>query len=271
MNIQRFVAILAILIAVLLALWVVTNLEDETSLGSPRTKDKALPAYVATIPRIGDFKSEFNINEVNPFVPFDVSQRAEAEIKGTPRIRPPVTRPVIPPPPQNPVVVDQPAKPRYPALKPKDIGAPECLGVVRKGDTAVLVARRPGEEKVNLEVGGVINGWTLREIAVGVARFSDPAGELHELPIGTADATAAPDRAEVAPMPAPRPVAPPPSAPPSSAPPSSAPLRPGQPTTAQPQANQPQANPENRPSLNGGAMQQPSPAPEMVPLRPRPK
>lgn len=263
MNLPRLIATVAILGMLVLVIWVIMNLADETSLGPPRTKDTSLPAFVATIPRIGDFKSEFNINEVNPFVPFEVSQRASIEINGT---RPPPKN--NPPGPQPPVVIAPPAKPQYTVFKPKDIGAPECLGVVRKGDTAVLVAQRPGEAKSNLHVGDSLNGWTLREIGLGVAVFNDPAGEAHELPIGMADSTASPDQAPdpVAPKPPPAlPSAPVPGATPFSA----MPLRPGQPNPG-PERRQTSAT-SGVPANGLAPGTQPTPAPDMVPMRPRPK
>jgi len=254
MNLPRLIAAVAILGMIVLIVWVIMHLADETSLGSPRTKDTSLPAFVAAIPRIGDFKSEFNINEVNPFVPFEVSQRAAVEITGTPR------PPKITPQPQPPVIVEAPPKPKYTTLTPKDIGAPECLGVIRKGGTAVLVARRPGMEKTNLEVGEAINGWTLREIGIGVAIFADPTGEAHELPIGTADGTVNPDQAQ-APTPAT------PTVPPAPVPVSKTPLRPGQPSPSPAQQAPPMGGlTTGAPSPN----MRPTPAPDMVP-RPRPK
>lgn len=235
MNLPRLVAFLSIIAALLTIAWVLTHLEDESGFGPPRTKDTALPAYAAAIPRIGDFKKEFNINEVNPFVPFAVSQRAEEEIKALSRPKPPPPVIPLPPPPAGPVIVEEPKKPQYPPLSVQAAGAPECLGVVRKGDRAVLIVSLPGEPKVILEVGEEVTGWKLQAIGVGVASFSDPAGATHELPIGS---IATPESIGSEPPPAALPSPTSVTVPPARAPP----LRPGGP---------------------------PQQAPPMVPLRPK--
>lgn len=235
MNLPRLVAFLSIIVALLTIAWVLTHLEDESGFGPPRTKDTALPAYAAAIPRIGDFKKEFNINEVNPFVPFAVSQRAEEEIKAQSRPKP--SPPVIPlpPPPAGPVIVEEAKKPQFPPFSVQTVGAPECLGVLRRGDTAVLVLNLPGQPKSNLQVGEEVAGWRLLAIGVGSARFSDPTGAIHELPVGS---IATPESIGSEPPPATLPPATPATVPSATAPP----LRPGA---------------------------QPQPAPPMAPLRPK--
>jgi hypothetical protein len=253
MNPPRLTATICLI--VLLAALAYALLSDPVPLdpGVPHTSASPIPLLAASVPPIGDFRGEFNVNPLNPFVPFDVRNEEVRSITAPVRVGP--VNPIPVPAPISTVVIEEPKKPQYPTLKPRDAGAPECLGVVRKGDTAVLVARLPGQEKVGIETGGELGGWKLVGIEFGVARFTDPAGEMHELPIGS---IAAPQvlgheepPSEPAPAPVPHAVTVPAQAP--------VPLRPG-PAPAQtpaPQASQPPM--------------QPQPAPELRTLRPRPK
>src|SRR6478609_1006047 len=58
--------------------------------GAPRTGASPIPLLAASVPPIGDFGSEFNVNPLNPFVPYEV--RA-VEVKA---ITNPGTKPISP-------------------------------------------------------------------------------------------------------------------------------------------------------------------------------
>lgn len=253
MNPPRLVAAVCIVLAVLALAYALISDPQRIDPGSPRTAAGKIPLLAASVPPIGDFEREFNVNIENPFVPYEVRVAANEVIRNPPR--PNTGQGPKPPPPQGPVTVPEPAKPQYPKLKSGVVGAPECLGVIRKGDVAVVVARLPDQDKVNVEVGQSIGGWTLREVGRGVATFTDPTGADYELPVG---GTTVPQTLN------------------ESAAPATSAAEPVVSDPAAPAAERPVLRPGQQPARTGtppqaGMGMTPQPAPEMVPLRPRPR
>jgi hypothetical protein len=179
MNAPQAIGIVALLLVIAALGYAVFSEPAVITPGDPRTGAERISDLEVHVPPIGDFEREFNVNLENPFVPADAREREKQEVS---RMRNPGR--AATPRSQPPPVVPLPVEPEFPPLSSRDTGAPECLGIVRKGGQAVLVARLPGQNQVNLDIGASLGGWTLREIGIGQVRFTDPAGMPHDLPVG---------------------------------------------------------------------------------------
>jgi hypothetical protein len=180
MNVERGAAVAAG--AVLIVALITMSLSDPAVARTGRLTYKGAPLVLlrASKPEIGPFE-EFNVNDDNPFIPWQDRNDQSQLISGRRKSGPtkPVEKPVI-----RPVV--KPPKLVLPRLTPAIPEAPRAIGLIGSADYAVLLVRSPdAASDIPVPIGGTTNGWTLLEVESGnVAVWEDPSGTKHRFPIG---------------------------------------------------------------------------------------
>ena len=157
-------------------------------LGKPTTKADPVLILEAAVPAIGDF-TQFNVNDVNPFVPFNLR---EVEIK---TIKQPLPKTGGKPPPKGPTV--EVPKIVLPRLGGSIANGPKATGVLLSHDSQQAFLTFPGDTKVTImKPGDSVRGWTLVEvIGTNVARMKDDAtGVTHDLVIAETSNQAKPPK-----------------------------------------------------------------------------
>lgn len=138
--------------------------------GAPASSSRSAPIAVgaglaAAMPRIGDF-TQFNINDANPFVPWQLRHGA-----GMTKVPSQPTDETTPGP--------TPATPAAPALvlpdAPAATAGPRLVGVLRHGDGVLAHLRLADGRLVALRPGAMADGWTLAALAADGA-----SAELHD-------------------------------------------------------------------------------------------
>ena len=161
---------------VLAIAWLATSDFPVVDPGKPTTKAGPVLILEAAVPAIGDF-TQFNVNDVNPFVPFTLrtveSQTIKTPIKTGGKPQP------------KPIIADVP-KIILPKLGAVGPDAPKATGVLLSHDLTQAFLTYPGETKATmLKPGDSVKGWTLVEvIGTNVVRVKDDAtGVVHALVI----------------------------------------------------------------------------------------
>ena len=191
MNLQRLAALVAAVVLLLALGWWQVSDPQADALGHPTAPFPPLRSLVTDVPPLAPFMA-FNVNDENPFVPWQLRPKERAK-PSTPPVAP--SPPPPPPPtfrrPYGPVVVkDPPIKPVvWPKLTPAEATAPQCIGLVGGEEAQLLVVRMPGaESSVTLKIGAIVDGWTLVMIDnSNQAHFTDPSGAAQVFPIGDGD------------------------------------------------------------------------------------
>ncbi len=124
--------------------------------GKPRIKAEPVARLEASLPIIGPF-SAFNINQENPFVPWQLRERERERINAKP------TTGTKPPPP-TPVV----EKPVLPPLPPTGSTVPTVRGIQLFQGKATVLTIPPGEDAPRwLALGDVVGDWRLKAVDGG--------------------------------------------------------------------------------------------------------
>ena len=158
--------------------------------GKPTTKADPVLILEAAVPAIGDF-TQFNVNDVNPFVPFNLR---EVEIK---TINQPQTKKGVKPPPKEPTA--EVLKIVLPKLGGPLANGPKVTGVLLSHDSQQVFLTYPGDSKTTtLKPGDTVRGWTLVEvIGTNVVRMKDDAtGTVHDLVIADSPNKARPKKTD---------------------------------------------------------------------------
>jgi hypothetical protein len=142
---------------------------ERVKLDAPTIAGEPVEILVVSAPPIGDFKT-FNVNPLNPFVPFQERKDEEGEIAARNNPRP---RPAVDPP--------QPQRDPYipPKLDEKKIATPNCTGLISHESGRLILEVSMGDKgpKTLLRPGESVEGWQLIEISNGSAKFRDPDGK----------------------------------------------------------------------------------------------
>jgi hypothetical protein len=192
MNPERLIAASAALLLIVAFAWFLTSDPQIANPGVPTFNGPVLRGLYAEVPVVGPFKT-FNVNDMNPFVPWaqSVAEANTYKPKPTrtitedqpkpPRMRPP--RPPAVPVEPPPVVVT------LPKLTPAAATAPQCVGLVGAEGEQMVVVRMPGADgTVSWAPGTTVLGWTLISIDnSNQATFTDPTGAIMVFPIGDGD------------------------------------------------------------------------------------
>lgn len=155
--------------------WLVTAEFPVVDPGKPTTKADPVLILEAAVPAIGDF-TQFNVNDVNPFVPFNLREVETKTIK-----QPPPKTGVKPPPKAQTVEVPKIVLPK---LGGSLANGPKATGVLLSHDSEQAFLTFPGDNKATtMKPGDSVRGWTLVEvIGTNVARMKDDAtGAIHDL------------------------------------------------------------------------------------------
>ncbi len=173
MNPQALCFLVALSLAALAAVWRGLAQDEPIALDAPTTDSAAVVPLIATTPIIPPF-AHFDVNNLNPFVPFAVREAERQRIENpTPPAPPPeiIQRPPEPELPPEPL--------RLPVLSRAKDPVPECVGLIAhaSGRRALLVRMRPGEPPGSLTVGEDVDGWRLDAIDGTTARWTSPAGD----------------------------------------------------------------------------------------------
>ena len=158
--------------------------------GKPTTKATPVVILEAAVPAIGDF-TQFNVNDVNPFVPFNLRGVEADSIK-----RPP-SKTGIKPQPKEPTA-DVP-KIVLPKLGGPLANGPKVTGVLLSHDSQQVFLTYPGDSRTTtLKPGDSVRGWTLVEvIGTNVVRMKDDStGTVHDLVIAETPNQAKPKKAD---------------------------------------------------------------------------
>ena len=158
--------------------------------GKPTTKASPVLILEAAVPAIGDF-SQFNVNDVNPFVPFNLRGIESETIK-----RPP-SKTGVKPQPKGPTVEVE--KIVLPKLGGPLANGPKVTGVLLSHDSQQVFLTYPGDSKPStLKPGDSVRGWTLVEvIGTNVVRMKDDAtGTVHDLVIAETPNQAKPKKTD---------------------------------------------------------------------------
>jgi len=167
--------------------WLLTAEFPITDPGKPSTKADPVVILEAAVPAIGEF-TQFNINDVNPFVPYNLRiiesgiSKQPPKPAGNTRPKPAVSATV-------PAII-------LPKLGAAQINAPKATGVLISHDGPQAFMTFPGDNKATtLKPGDSVKGWTLVEvIGTNVARMRDDAtGVVHNLVVAE---TANPSKAK---------------------------------------------------------------------------
>ncbi|MBA3707844.1 MAG: hypothetical protein H0W83_03365, partial [Planctomycetes bacterium] len=148
-SLSAFICLFGVLIA---ATWWLLSDEPVWPYEKPTYAGKPVQRLVAAMPPIGDFDREFNVNDLNPFLPEAERQqeRAARQIKKT-------AKPIktsTPPSQVSDVVIPTL---RLPAAAPRRKNAPECFGVIGSSNGMTILARMPGSQETHkLEQGQAI-------------------------------------------------------------------------------------------------------------------
>jgi hypothetical protein len=169
MNLPQLVAgLCGFLLLAAIGYFAITS-PKPVELDAPSITGEPVEILVVSAPPIGDFKT-FNVNPLNPFVPYQERKDEEGEIdaRNNPRIRPPVD----PPKPER-----QPYIP--PKLDEKKVAAPNCTGLIIHESGRLILEVSMGDQgpKTLLRPGESVAGWQLLEISNGIAKFRDPDGK----------------------------------------------------------------------------------------------
>ena len=162
---------------VLSVAWLATADFPVVDPGKPTTKADPVLILEAAVPAIGEF-TQFNVNDVNPFVPFNLRTIEDITIKKPP----PKTGGK--PPPKGPTV--EVPKIVLPRLGGSIANGPKATGVLLSHDSQQAFLTFPGDSKATtMKPGDSVRGWTLVEvIGTNVARMKDDAtGVTHDLVI----------------------------------------------------------------------------------------
>lgn len=192
LNLQTASALAAGLLLILAVINAVLSEAELRGLGRMTYQGDALVRLRAAVPDIDSFEF-FNVNKLNPFIPFhmrgpemEAGNRRDNGIPPPPPVR---KNQAPPPPPRLPPLV-------YPKLNATPADAPRAVGLIGTETTTMLLVRQ-GAVAVPVPIGGTMNGWTLVEVAGGnQAVWDDPSGTRHTFPVGSGDlAEALPDAA----------------------------------------------------------------------------
>lgn len=212
-HIEVVIAIVALVAVVMASAWLATAGEQIVPVTPPRYDGPPVQILRASVPDVGDFQRDYNVNKNDPFVPF--AQREEQRNVIEQRIRDHHWHHV-----QTGVVVSTPTPARPPFLVQQDglkpPTAPVCIGfiavdqtqalLVHFGDQGPLIAVHVGDRLPPGETAD--KQWTLVSIVNdSQAEFLDPAGHSVLLPIGGPPGEPPPAATTT---PAPQPHAPPP-------------------------------------------------------------
>ena len=171
--------------------WFATADFPIVDLGKPTTKADPVLILEAAVPAIGEF-TQFNVNDVNPFVPFNLR---EVEIK---TIKQPPPKTGGKPPPKGPTV--EVPKIVLPRLGGSIANGPKATGVLLSHDSQQAFLTFPGDTKATtMKPGDSVRGWTLVEvIGTNVARMKDDAsGVTHDLVIAETPHQAKPPKVDL--------------------------------------------------------------------------
>jgi hypothetical protein len=161
---------------VLAIAWLATSDFPVVDPGKPTTKAGPVLILEAAVPAIGDF-TQFNVNDINPFVPFTLRTVESQTIKTPTRTGgKPQPKPITP---EVPKLI-------LPKLGAIGADAPKATGVLLSHDLTQAFLTYPGDTKATmLKPGDSVKGWTLVEIiGTNVVRVKDDAtGVVHALVI----------------------------------------------------------------------------------------
>lgn len=196
MNNSHLVFLTAFLLCAAAVSWLVLSEHPVTEPGDPRTRADAVRRMEASVPSISPFE-QFNVNNLNPFVPFSVRQTEADNINQKPK--PTAAKPAV--------EVIAPVPKPLPRLGQGAGDAPQAVGVIGRADGSQQLVLRDGAADRLVAVGGEVGAWTLVGIENGtVALWRDPRGRVTRHMIGEGDGTAAPATAPAS-KPAAKPVA----------------------------------------------------------------
>ena len=169
--------------------WLATADYPVVNPGKPTTKAAPVLILEAAVPAIGDF-TQFNVNDVNPFVPFNLREVETKTIKQPPSKG-------VKPQPKGPTVEVE--KIVLPKLGGPLANGPKVTGVLLSHDSQHVFLTYPGDTKATtLKPGDSVRGWTLVEvIGTNVARLKDDAtGAIHDLVVAETPNQAKPKKEE---------------------------------------------------------------------------
>jgi hypothetical protein len=238
MNINQIL----IIVCGVLFIGAVTNFAlsgvEPVALGAPKMTSDPVVVLTAALPPIGDFKSEFYINDFNPFVPgeerkIEVAAINKPIVVATKRL--PQTKPPVNPVELGPL--------QFPPRAANQDNTPQVKMIIAHENGDKQLAMLLGGKEHLIKEGDTVDQWKLLELSHGSARFADPTGGERLFIIATGSNVGAP-----------------PSAPPQPGP-GTKPIKPGK-----PQANLPMPPgvggkklPTKQPRPNGGSTATPDP------------
>jgi hypothetical protein len=213
--VEPIVAAVALAVALFAVVWWLASAEEVAAPSRPTYRGDAVKVLTAALPAIGDFDRDYNVNDENPFVPYDKRVLESKQIK--------INRTAKPTPTSKPPQVEEVHVPelKFPAAASRRADAPDCIGVVASGAGEVLLVRMPGsDETISVAAGEPVpkdapadRQWTLVALEPGgVARFRDPSGAEQLFMIGALPTITSHD-APVVQSSSPQPPQPPPQTP----------------------------------------------------------
>lgn len=157
--------------------WLVSSEFPVVDPGKPTIKAGPVLILEAAVPAIGTF-DQFNINDINPFVPFNLRVTEIGAIK-TPAKIGPKSQPKPQQTPEVPKIV-------LPKIGASSLNAPKATGVLLSQAGAQAFLTYHGDANATmLKPGDSVKGWTLVEvIGTNVVRMKDDStGVVHDLVI----------------------------------------------------------------------------------------
>jgi hypothetical protein len=172
-----------------------TLYEPSSAIPGPlRLDGKPVALVAASRPDIGPFEA-YNVNQENPFVPY----QERVQIKNKLNEKPVKVAPPPPPPPpdkKGPIVLTPPIPPlELPAIEASTGTRPLAFGVLSINGMTEIQVLMPGQtEPQILRPGDTAVGWTLRSVEHGsVVHFIAPDGreDIQVVGVGAAQGTEA--------------------------------------------------------------------------------
>jgi septal ring-binding cell division protein DamX len=178
MNTSHLAAFVAALVCAAAVAWLATSDHPIVAPGLPRTKAGAVKRLEAAPPVIPEY-AKFNVNDENPFVPYNERLAEKRALQERPKPTAPLRAAVE--------VVGPVAKP-LPRLG-QSVGLPPAVMGVMTRDGARQVAVRDGDADRWVAVGGEVQGWTLSGVDEGpVVLWLDQRGRVLRQLVAGSDA-----------------------------------------------------------------------------------
>lgn len=174
MTREVLIAVLAALVLAFCIAW--SLLASPAPIAAPGAGRAGGSLAIAALqsPALGGFE-QYDVNDDNPFVPWQERTTAPGKPAGGTGWLPPHPPPHLPKPVAPPL--------QLPSAQPGGGDAPRVIGFVRGGDLAAgLHVVLPGRQACRMLVGERIGRWSLQSIeASSIAVFADETGRRYRL------------------------------------------------------------------------------------------